>query len=277
MTDITLPNETQVRAVDQDAFTWDDLMDGLITESQGAVIKLVVEQLDSDAVINISEQYAGTGKTAKFILDNCTNSANVKIATADIFTDAYLTTSDYFTNVGNAANVYKLDLSGRNRINLDEGGNPVSVDLLDIWGADPTVVIRNTVLADAPVVLGTNDLANKTTDIPKSVIKNSSDVALAASGDVKYDAVIYNPWPVSMGQAAHELNSQKETMASLFNNLNSGGAMIITSFMMPSIQEAFWATFNAMTNTGKLWSAEYVLNSEDDNTGFWQAAIVRKT
>ena len=277
MTDITLPNETQVRAVDQDAFTWDDLMDGLITESQGAVIKLVVEQLDSDAVINISEQYAGTGKTAKFILDNCTNSANVKIATADIFTDAYLTTSDYFTNVGNAANVYKLDLSGRNRINLDEGGNPVSVDLLDIWGADPTVVIRNTVLADAPVVLGTNDLANKTTDIPKSVIKNSSDVALAASGDAKYDAVIYNPWPVSMGQAAHELNSQKETMASLFNNLNSGGAMIITSFMMPSIQEAFWATFNAMTNTGRLWTAEYVLNSEDDNTGFWQAAIVRKT
>lgn len=277
MTDITLPNETQVRAVDQDAFTWDDLMDGLITESQGAVIKLVVEQLDSDAVINISEQYAGTGKTAKFILDNCTNSANVKIATADIFTDAYLTTSDYFTNVGNAANVYKLDLSGRNRINLDEGGNPVSVDLLDIWGADPTVVIRNTVLADAPIVLGTNDLANKTTDIPKSVIKNSSDVALAASGDAKYDAVIYNPWPVSMGQAAHELNSQKETMASLFNNLNSGGAMLITSFMMPSIQEAFWATFNAMTNTGRLWTAEYVLNSEDDNTGFWQAAIVRKT
>lgn len=277
MTDITLPNETQVRAVDQDAFTWDDLMDGLITESQGAVIKLVVEQLDSDAVINISEQYAGTGKTAKFILDNCTNSANIKIATADIFTDAYLTTSDYFTNVGNAANVYKLDLSGRNRINLDEGGNPVSVDLLDIWGADPTVVIRNTVLADAPIVLGTNDLANKTTDIPKSVIKNSSDVALAASGDAKYDAVIYNPWPVSMGQAAHELNSQKETMASLFNNLNSGGAMLITSFMMPSIQEAFWATFNAMTNTGRLWTAEYVLNSEDDNTGYWQAAIVRKT
>jgi len=277
MTDITLPNETQVRAVDQDAFTWDDLMDGLITESQGAVIKLVVEQLDSGGVINISEQYAGTGKTAKFILDNCTNSANVKIVTADIFTDAYLTTSDYFTNVGNAANVYKLDLSGRNRINLDEGGNPVSVDLLDIWGADPTVVIRNTVLADAPIVLGTNDLANKTTDIPKSVIKNSSDVVLAASGDAKYDLVIYNPWPVSMGQAAHELNSQKETIASLFNNLNSGGAMLITSFMMPSIQEAFWATFNAMSNTGRLWTAEYVLNSEEDNTGYWQAAIIRKT
>lgn len=277
MTDITLPNETQVRAVDQDAFTWDDLMDGLITESQGAVIKLVVEQLDSGGVINISEQYAGTGKTAKFILDNCTNSANVKIVTADIFTDAYLTTSDYFTNVGNAANVYKLDLSGRNRLNLDEGGNPVSVDLLDIWGADPTVVIRNTVLADAPIVLGTNDLANKTTDIPKSVIKNSSDVVLAASGDAKYDLVIYNPWPVSMGQAAHELNSQKETIASLFNNLNSGGAMLITSFMMPSIQEAFWATFNAMSNTGRLWTAEYVLNSEEDNTGYWQAAIIRKT
>ena len=277
MTDITLPNETQVRAVDQDAFTWDDLMDGLITESQGAVIKLVVEQLDAGGVINISEQYAGTGKTAKFILDNCTNSADLKIVTADIFTDAYLTTSEYFTNVGNAANVYKLDLSGRNRINLDEGGSPVSVDLLDAWGEDPTVVIKNTVLADAPIVLGTNDLAGKTTDIPRNVIKNSSDVALAASGNSKYDCVVYHPWPVSMGQAAHELNSQKETIASLFNNLNSGGAMIVSSFMMPSIQQAFWATMNAMTNTGKLWTAEYVLNSEEDNTGYWQAAIIRKT
>ena len=65
MTDITLPTETQVRAVDQDAFTWDDLMDGLITESHGAVIKLVTESLDSGAIINISEQYAGTGKTAE--------------------------------------------------------------------------------------------------------------------------------------------------------------------------------------------------------------------
>ena len=277
MTDITLPNETQVRAVDQDAFTWDDLMDGLITESQGAVIKLAVEQLEAGGVINISEQYAGTGKTAKFILDNCTNGADVKLVTADIFTDAYLTTSEYFTNVGNAANVYKLDLSGRNRINLDEGGSPVSVDLLDVWGADPTVVIRSTVLADAPIVLGTNDLSNKSTDIPKNVVKNAADEALAATGNVAYDLVIYNPWPVSMGQAAHELNSQKETMASLFNNLNSGGAMVITSFMMPSIQQAFWATMNAMTNVGKNWTAEYVLNSEVDNTGYWQAAIIRKS
>ena len=51
MTDITLPTETQVRAVDQDAFTWDDLMDGLITESHGAVIKLVTESLDSGAIL----------------------------------------------------------------------------------------------------------------------------------------------------------------------------------------------------------------------------------
>jgi hypothetical protein len=277
MTDITLPNETQVRAVDQDAFTWDDLMDGLITESHGAVFKLVVEQMDAGGILSINEQYAGTGKTAKFVLDNATNGADIKVITADIFTDAYLTTSEYFDNVGSAANAYKLDLSGRTRINLDEGGSPVSVDQLDLWGEDPTAVISNIVLANDPIVLGTNDLANKITDIPKNVIKNAADVALAESGNLKYDCVIYNPWPVSMGQAAHELNSMKETMASLFNNLNSGGAMVVTAFHLPAIQTAFWTTMNAMTNTGKLWTAEYVLNSEADNTGYWQTAIIRKS
>ena len=277
MTDITLPNETQVRAVDQDAFTWDDLMDGLITESHGAVFKLVVEQMDAGGILSINEQYAGTGKTAKFILDNCTNSADIKVITADIFTDAYLTTSEYFDNVGSAANAYKLDLSARTRINLDEGGSPVSVDQLDIWGEDPSVVISNTVLANDPIVLGTNDLAAKVTPIPMNVIKNAADEALADSGNLQYDCVIYNPWPVSMGQAAPELNSMKETLASLFNNLNSGGALVVPAFHLPAIQSAFWTTMNAMTNTGKLWTAEYVLNSEDDNTGYWQAAIVRKS
>lgn len=277
MTDITLPNETQVRAVDQDAFTWDDLMDGLITESHGAVFKLVVEQMDAGGILSINEQYAGTGKTARFVLDNCTNSADIKVITADIFSDAYLTTSEYFDNVGSAANAYKLDLSGRSRINLDEGGSPVSIDMLDVWGDDPSVVVSNIVLANDPIVLGTNDLANKLVEIPKNVIKNAADEALAESGNLKYDVVIYNPWPVSMGQAAHELNSMKETLASLFNNLNSGGALVVTAFHLPSVQTAFWTTMNAMTNTGKLWTAEYVLNSESDNSGYWQTAIIKKS
>lgn len=277
MTDITLPTEDQVRAVDQDAFIWDDLMDGLITESHGAVFKLVAEQMGAGEILGISEHYAGTGKTAKFVLDNCSNSADIKVITADVFTDAYLTTSEYYDNVDNAANAYKLDLSARTRINLDEGGSPISVDQLDIWGEDPTAVLYNVVLANDPIVLGTNDLANKVADIPKNVIKNSADQALAESGHLKYDCIFYNPWPVSMGQAAHELNSMKETLASLFNNLNSGGVIVITAFHLPAVQTAFWATMNAMTNTGKLWTAEYVLNSESDNTGYWQAGIVRKT
>lgn len=277
MTDITLPTETQVRAVDQDAFTWDDLMDGLITESHGAVIKLVTESLDSGAIINISEQYAGTGKTAKFILDNCTNSADLKIATTDVYSDAYLTTSEYFDNVGNAANVYKIDISNRTRLNQDEGGNAVSVDVLDAWGADATVVLSTSILADAPTTMGVNDLASNRLSIPASIALNSGGTALAASGDLTIDLGIYSPWPVSMGHQAHETKAMKLGFTSMFNNLNTGGGMIITNFHLPLVQTAFWDAMNALTNTGRLWTAEYVLNSESDGTGFWQAAVIKKS
>jgi hypothetical protein len=277
MTDITLPTETQVRAVDTDTFTWDDLMDGLITESQGAVYKLVSESLSSGAVINISEAHAGTGKSAKFLLDNVTGASNFKIITTDNFSDAYLTTSEYFDNVGNAANVYKFDASSRVRVNSDEGGNAVSVDTLDIFGADPSVILSTTVLADAPTAMGVNDLASYQLHIPNSVVVDHAGGALAATGNITIDLAVINPWPVSMGYAAHEVKSLKQTIASMFNNLNTGGGMIITNFHLPKVQTAFWETFNAMTNTGRLWTAEYVLNSESDGTGYWQAAVVKKS
>ena len=46
MSNITLPMMKPLRAVDQSAFVTDDLMDGLLTDPYGAVIKLVVESLD---------------------------------------------------------------------------------------------------------------------------------------------------------------------------------------------------------------------------------------
>jgi hypothetical protein len=53
--------------------------------------------------------------------------------------------------------------------------------------------------------------------------------------------------------------------------------MIITNFHLPLVQTAFWDAMNALTNTGRLWTAEYVLNSESDGTGFWQAAVIKKS
>ena len=142
MSNITLPDEAAVRAVDQSAFVTDDLMDGLLTDPHGAVIKLVVESLDAGDIINIHEMNAGTGKTAKFIVDNCSNQADLKIATTDIYNDTYLTTSEYFDNVANASNVYKNDTSLQ-RTNFDEGGSCYNVDTLDVLGANANAIPSN--------------------------------------------------------------------------------------------------------------------------------------
>ncbi len=279
MSNITTPDEAAVRAVDQSAFVVDDLMDGLITDPHGAVIKLVVESLDSGDIINIHEMNAGTGKTAKFIVDNCSNQADIKITTTDTFTDTYLTTSEFYDNVGNASNCYKNDTSSLQRTNFDEGGTAISVDLLDAFGADANVIVNTTVLADSPTLLGVNDLSNFLhPQIPNSHVVNQAGTAIDSSGDYDaYNLSIYYPWPVSMGFVEHEKNTARKTIASLFNRCGSGGGFIIFNFHLPFVQEAFWDTMNAMTNTGKFWTAEYVLNSETDNTGYWQAAVIKKT
>lgn len=276
MADINLPTEADVRALDVDTFVWDDLMDGMITEVQGSVIKTVVEQLPAGDTVMISEDMAGTGKTAKFILDNCSNGANVNIVTTDVFSDVYLTTSEYFENVENAPNVYKNDLSGVTRTNFNEGGDAISVDTLDAFGDDPTVILSTRDLLNSPVVMGVNDLASYQKMIPASHPVNHAGTSLADSGYLGFDACVMFPWPVSRGFPEHELEATKTVMASMFNNLRSGGAMIIFQFHLPMVNVAFWEVFNAMTNTGRFWSAEWVLNSEPDNTGHWQGAIIKK-
>ena len=119
MSDITLPTSTEVNAVDESAFIWDDLLDGILTLEQGKAIKLITDQLDSDEVMSIREAYAGTGKTANFIRENATNGNTFKITTVDQFVDTYLYTGDYFENCENATNVFQLDTSNTREVVFD--------------------------------------------------------------------------------------------------------------------------------------------------------------
>ena len=111
MANMTLPTEAEVRAIDTSAFVWDDLLDGLLSQAQGQVIKAVCDRMEAGETICIIEPFQATGKTAKFINDNVTGASNLKIVTSDQYVDTYLTTSEYFKNTGNVANVYKHDTS----------------------------------------------------------------------------------------------------------------------------------------------------------------------
>ena len=102
MSDITLPTEAEIQAIDESTFIWDDLLDGILTLEQGKVVKFLTDQVDADEVISIREAYSGTGKTANFVRENATNGNSFKIVTVDQFVDTYPYTGDYFENCENA-------------------------------------------------------------------------------------------------------------------------------------------------------------------------------
>ena len=65
-----LPTEEEIRAIDTADFIWDDIADGTLTMEQAAVLKVFADQMTADQRILLKEPNAGTGKTAKFIIDN---------------------------------------------------------------------------------------------------------------------------------------------------------------------------------------------------------------
>lgn len=276
MQNISLPTAAEIDSVDQEAFIWDDLMDGVLTEPNGAVIKAVLDLCPAGTVVDISELNAGTGKTAKFINDNVVNSSGFKIVTTDSFSDTFMTTSDFWDNVDNATNCYKCDIAGTTTVQFDESGSAVSIQLVDIF--NDNAVITDTDLTGAAPVLGINDLSNYTgVIVPNSAVKDKDDVAISDSGLYTPDVQIFLPWIVSNGFPAFEKEGIKNSIAKQFNRLPINGILIITNFHIPSVNQSFWSVKDAMTLTGKGMECQWVSNSETDNTGYWQAAVIKRT
>ena len=281
MANMTLPTEAEVRAIDVSAFVWDDLLDGLLSQAQGQVIKAVCDRMEAGETICIIEPFQATGKTAKFINDNVTGASNLKIVTSDQYVDTYLTTSDYFKNTGNVSNVYKHDTSSAVEMVYNADGDATHIKFWDA-NTDPAnpILKREHAFADTPVALGTNDLSNHTIVWPRETqIKNHADENLGTGdnvGDFNPDVWIIVPWIVNLGNPEFDKDNHKRTFAQIFNKMETGEVYVVMNFHMPGVNEAFWAAMNAMTATGKNWSVEYLMNSETDNSGYWQAAVVKK-
>ena len=283
MANMTLPTAAEIDAIDDSAFTWDDLLDGTLSEAQGKVIKAVVEKMTNGETLNLVEPYAATGKTAKFIIDNATNQADLKIVTSDTFIDTFLTTSDYFSNTGNVANVFKHDTSAMSEIVYNEAAEAVSIKYFDPYtdpSADP-VLKTTVVLADATPTMTMNEIAalSRAWNPESSCVAHDGTLlgSSTAEGSFNPDVWIINPWIPNMGYPELDVYQQTRNFATIFNKMESGEVMAILNFHMPNVNEAFWAAFNPMTLTGREWTSEWCLNSESDNSGYWQAALIKKT
>jgi hypothetical protein len=276
MENITIPSEADINAIDTDSFVWDDLMDGTLTEATASVVKAVLDQVTaSDLVVNIVEQNAGTGKTAKFVLDNVASSANWKIVTTDQFVDTFLTTSEFYDNVGNAANAYKNDTSGSMIIDFDEAGNAIGMRQVDIHNNDE--VIRELDLTVDPELIGVNDLVNEPVpSVPNTHLVNSADAPLADSGDFTPDVEILQNWIVSFGFPVAEANGVRLAIVKSLKRLPTNGILILPFFGTPLVNEAYWDAIQALNLTGIMTESEFRCNTEADGSGYWQVAVIKK-
>lgn len=283
MANMTLPTAAEIDAIDDSAFTWDDLLDGTLSEAQGKVIKAVAEKMTANEVLNLVEPYAATGKTAKFIIDNATNQADLKIVTSDSYVDTFLTTSDYFSNTGNVANVFKLDTSESSEIVYNEAAEAVAVKYYDPY-TDPNAEkeLKTTiVLADAVPTMTMNEISGLT----RAWASESDCVAhdgtklgsSTTAGTFNPDVWIINPWTPNLGYPDLDIYQQTRMFATIFNKMETGEVMVILNFHIPNVNQAFWAAMNPMTLTGKEWTSEWCSNSESDNSGYWQAALIKKS
>ena len=276
MQSITIPSEADINAIDTDSLVWDDLMDGTLSEPTAAAIKAVLDQItDTDITINIVEQNAATGKTAKFINDNVANAVNWKIATTDQFTDTFLTTSDFFDNVGNAANVFKNDTSGSTEIEFDEAGNASLFRQLDIHNNN--AVIREIDLTVVPEPIGVNDLmAENSIVVPNSYIVNSAGDSLGADGTFSPQVEIVCTWLVSNGFPVAEANGVRLALIRAYKRLPENGLLIIPFFGIPVVNEAYWDVAQALQLTGSNFESDYISNTEADGSGHWEVCVIKK-
>lgn len=276
MQSITIPSEADIAAINTDSLVWDDLMDGTLTESNAAAIKAVLDQFGDEAInINVIEQNAATGKTAKFINDNCAGAANWNIVCTDTFQDTFLTTSEFYTNVGNAPNVYKNSTAGSTEVEFDEAGNAVAFKHLDIH--NDNAVVREIDLTVSPEILGVNDmLSEELALVPNTHIVNHAGESIADSGDFQAHVTILSTWLLSNGFPVAEANGARLGIARAFKRLPQNGILILPWFNMAVINEAFWDVTHALQLTGGAHESEYRVNTESDLSGAWQVCVIKK-
>tara|TARA_B100000902_G_scaffold34893_1_gene41953 strand:- start:51878 stop:52717 length:840 start_codon:yes stop_codon:yes gene_type:complete len=277
MSNIILPTASEVDAVDESAFIWDDLLDGILTLEQGKAIKCITDQLDADDVLSIREAYAGTGKTANFIRENSTHGDSFKITTVDQFIDTYLYTGDYFENCENASNVYKLDVSVTREIVFDEDGTPTEVKVYDPYSESEPKLIRTIDLAVQPSFLTKQKLSEVDPLIaPKSAIVNADGDTLGTTGDFEPKVVIYMTWPITLGSEEHEKDALDREFAAVLKALPVGGVLFVTHFQLPKTNGCFWNAYEGVKHAGYTFEESWVINTEPDGSGPWTCGIVKR-
>lgn len=269
MTDFVLPTLEDMQAVDLTSLTISDSDVGLLTAWQGAIIKNLIDQMSADETIHIKAPWTSTGKTEKFIVENC----NVlpTIVTTDRFVDSVLDCSGFYTLPGNNDKVFKNSLNPLN-LTTDANGDvsAASVAVKSDWknssGLGDTIDID---LSAGPQPLSSAQISglNNDADFNCASIVNHAGTAYGTADDVFAQTLsIAYCNPIGLGYPAWEDHEKLLNVASMYNNLPVNGALIVFSYNLGGTITAAHSLMNALNTTGR--SYEYIRYRPTEDVSF---------
>lgn len=267
-----LPTEPEIRSIDTSQFVWDDLMDGTITMEQGAVLKSIADQMTPDQTILIKEQLAGTGKTARFILDNCDSSC--KIITQDTFVNTFLYCDDFWENVGHNPLAYQ-NPQIPNELSYNEAGEIIGTTV--IYPDGTTHFID---LTKDPEQRADHDLAAAKFDasyLTSKMVNYNGDKISETDDDFAVDFTAVFPFPISLGYELHERAGLLANLCTAFNRTKVGGVIAVFDIHYARVNEPLWQMYGIMKNSGKMYEAEYCLSHSPTGEGPWKGVVIKRT
>ena len=275
-TNLTLYNDARHSEEDIYAYEWEDLADGLITNEHGSVIKLLCDQMTADDIVLLIEPMSGTGKTAKFIIDNAETPANIpKIVTQDVFQNTFLYCGEFFEIVEDDPRVFQNTITP-DTLDYNMAGEVQGVtkhydDVDDIYidlNVDPEV--RSKIeLGEIP--------GNVNADM--STMLNVNGDALGQEHEVFAPTlIVLFPFPISLGYPLHEAEGLVGGVISSLRKLPVGGVLALMDIHYERVNVQMWRAIDCVKDIhGYEFEQEWLLSSlPDGSQSVYKAAIIKR-
>ena len=256
MTDFVLPTNAQIANVDVSGYTLSSDDAGLLVDYQAATIKNLIDQMSADETVHIRSPFQSTGKTEKFIVNDCT--VTPTIMTSDNWGNAVLDTSTFFTMSGNNDKVFKHSLPTANTVNTNEESEITSiVTRLEGDTSDSTIDFTAT-----PTALNSAQMSslNFKQNFDLSTVVNHAGTALGTNTDV-FDAelILYFPNVVDVGIAEAWVKDYiLNVMCASFNELAVNGTMVVMNTMYSKVNTSVWTMLAAQDSAGRTYETAQI-------------------
>lgn len=274
MTDLSHPTEEYIRGLEIYDYIWDDLSDGLITNEHGSIIKHYVDQLNSTNTVLLREPLSGTGKSAKFIIDNAENSDNIpSIVVQDVFQNTFLYCGEFWDIVEEDVRVYQ-NPQLPDEIAYDEAGDIIGTTRIFPSGESYYMDLTVEPELRSSEVLKTvlNDSAD---DMSRMVNANNDQLGTSDDSFMPELTVIF-PFPISTGYPKHEAEGLVNQIISSLRHTAVGGVVILLDIHYERVNQQMWRSLEALQDIGWVFEIQWLLNSEDDETGAWKSAAIKR-